>query len=1292
MRRQKTDPTISKIVLVEDKDVFRTLFENSVDAQFLSEGDIFIDCNDAALQMMGCSQKDDIVGHQVGESSPRTQPDGRPSVDKAKHMLAATMAKGGHHFDWVHRRRDGTHFPSEVSLTALQLNGRLLVHAVVRDVTNREGSQRALRDSEARFKQLFHSVNDGIALRDAETFELLDANSKFCEMWGYTLEELKQLPLGSLTANTSLEESRTGLIAQYKEAGEGTPKLLQWEGKGKDGSTFWVERNVRRITVGDRGCVLTVARDITERKKVEEALRRSEEAARLLAQETAVMAEIGRIISSSLEIEEIYDRFAEEVRKLIPFDRIVVNLVNPQEGTVTITYVSGVEIEKREKRSVFPLGGAAMEEMVRTQATVLFYPESIEEAPTPGLALACKAGLRSRLLVPLFARGKVIGGLSLWSKQPKAYGEQDIRLTQSVASQIAGAIANARLFHERERAEEALRESEESYRSLVETSPDAIFLHEEGRLIYVNPAAVRLYGAGSAEELYGKDAFDIVHPDDRRAILNRTDFITATGSPVPLKEIRTVRNDGSIVAVEATAGLSCYRGKKVIQVIQRDITERKRAEDELQKERETFFTILESDPTGVALIGQDGVYQYLNPEFTNITGYSLEDIRTGREWFEKAYPDPQYRQTVIDTWKADRLSRGKGVDRGFAVTCKNGQKKEIEFRTTFLKDYTVLVLNDVTERKRSEEALTASEERYRRVVESSPSAIFVDCWNNLVFANPAAARLLGAVEPDQLRGRSLLDFVPVEFKGIMQEHIDSLLQGSQTFLLRSVQLVGLHGGLLHVDITGIAFDYEGEPAVQLVVHDITEARQKAMELEHMANHDALTRLPNRTKMRDRLNQAIAHARRYGRQTTVVFLDLDHFKIINDSLGHDQGDVFLRTIADRLRGCVREVDTVARFGGDEFVIVLFDQPEDNDALMGVLERIQKCVKQPVILAGREYSVSSSIGFAIYPRDGLDAETLLRNADGAMYRAKEQGRDTAQPYAEELYVLITERFKLHNDLRRALEHDEFVVHYQPQANLRSGAIIGVEALVRWRHPERGLIGPGNFIDAAEETGLIAPIGEFVLRTACKQGKTWQDRGLPPLRIAVNLSSRQFWQPNLLDTIEGSLQDSGLNPHVLELELTESLILKGVDGAVRTMQSLRTLGIHLAIDDFGTGYSSLAYLKRFPIGRLKVAQAFLRDIPHDPDSVAIARAVISLGHSLKLKVIAEGVETQEQLHFLEAAGCDEIQGYLLSRPLPEEEITELLTTRLLRVNVGVTEPSNEQCALDQHRRAMFRGTGSH
>ncbi len=825
----------------------------------------------------------------------------------------------------------------------------------------------------------------------------------------------------------------------------------------------------------------------------------------------------------------------------------------------------------------------------------------------------------------------------------------------------------------RHKLEQGLRESEERYRTAIEYSNDGVAITQEGKHVYVNRRFLEMFGYSGPEEILNKSIADAphMHPADLKRVVEWNSQ-RSHGLAVPSSyEYKAVHKDGRTLHVEVSSARITYHGKAASLSYMRDITERKQAEDALRDSEAKFRQLFNTMNDGIIL--RDGVtYELLdaNRRFCELYGYTLEELKRRPLGSLNAQRSVRERRERVVAYYAQAT---EGITNLIHTEArrKDGSTFWVEMNVTRItvgnRPCVLTVARDITERKHSEEALAASEERYRRVVESSPTPIFVDCRGHLVFVNAAAARLLDAVEPEQLRGRTLLDFVHAESKDLVQGHIDALLQGSQTFLLRNVQLTGLNGALLDVEITGIAFDYEGEPAVQLVVHDITEARQMTAQLEHLASHDVLTCLPNRIMMRDRLNKALAHARRYGGQATVVFVDLDHFKIINDSLGHDQGDIFLRTIADRLSHCVREVDTVTRFGGDEFIIVLFDQPKDDDTLIAVLERIQQCIRQPVILEGREYSVSSSMGFAIYPRDGLDAETLLRNADRAMYRAKDQGRDSFQPYSEELHLHVTERLQLHNDLRRALERDEFIVHYQPQADLHGGNIIGVEALVRWRHPNRGLVSPREFIDAAEETGLITSIGEFVLRTACAQGKAWQDIGLPPLRVAVNLSSRQFWQPDLLETVERSLRDSGFNPRFLELELTEGLILKGVDDAVRTMRILRRMGIDLAIDDFGTGYSSLAYLKRFPIGRLKVAQAFLHDIPADPDSAAIARAVISLGHSLKLKVIAEGVETQEQLEFLEAAGCDEMQGYLVSKPLPRDEVTELLKLHSRRTKAG-------------------------
>lgn len=557
----------------------------------------------------------------------------------------------------------------------------------------------------------------------------------------------------------------------------------------------------------------------------------------------------------------------------------------------------------------------------------------------------------------------------------------------------------------------------------------------------------------------------------------------------------------------------------------------------------------------------------------------------------------------------------------------------------------------------SKAELEKAEERYRLVVESSPTAIFVLSGERIVLANQAAMRLLKARQAEQLLGHPFLSFVTPESRQAVQQYIQQPLDEGRTVQVSDIHLSDLDGGELEVEITRNSFSYNGVSAEQIVVHDLTELRQQAAALEYLASHDVLTGLSNRAELISRMVDAIAYAKRHERQTTVVFLDLDNFKLINDSLGHDQGDALLKECAKRLTACVRDVDVVARLGGDEFVIILFDMPTSDSSVITILQRILESIAQPVVLSGGEYSVSTSIGFAVYPRDGTTPMELMRNADEAMYRAKESGRNNFQPYSEELHKLITARLEVQSDLKRAVEHDEFVVYYQPQADARSGEIFGAEALVRWCHPERGIVMPNDFIQIAEDTGLINEIGEYVLRAACAQAKAWHAAGFPSFRVAVNLSPRQFWQQNLVQVVRRILRETQLDPSYLELELTESLIMKNVDEAVKTMWRLRDLGVTLAVDDFGTGYSSLEALQHFPITRLKIAQEFLREIPRNLDTMAIARSVIALGHNMNLRVIAEGVENVEQLRFLRDSGCDEIQGHLISMPVPGDEFFALM-----------------------------------
>jgi diguanylate cyclase (GGDEF)-like protein len=469
----------------------------------------------------------------------------------------------------------------------------------------------------------------------------------------------------------------------------------------------------------------------------------------------------------------------------------------------------------------------------------------------------------------------------------------------------------------------------------------------------------------------------------------------------------------------------------------------------------------------------------------------------------------------------------------------------------------------------------------------------------------------------------------------------------------------LDGKQLQVTLTGI--EHAGEQRLLLVVEDITQRKDVETRLAHLATHDALTGLPNRNLLEDRLTQAVVHASRHQRAAGTLFLDLDRFKVVNDSLGHNVGDELLRAVAERLLRCVREGDTVARLGGDEFVVVLNDLARPQDAAL-VARKILDSFVHPFHVdvpdvGAQEFFFTASIGISLYPNDGSDLPLLLKHADTSMYRAKKRGGNCYQFFTAELDGQAQRRMGLERALHDALEKDQFLVYYQPQIDLTTGQVIGVEALLRWRHPSNGMIAPSEFIGLLEETGMIVPVGEWVLRAVGQQFQAWRKENIPPLRVAVNLSARQLSDELFLDRVVKALAATGMPPEYLMLEITESAVMQNVEQSLAILRKLNEQGIRLSIDDFGTGYSSLSHLKLFPVHEVKIDRSFVRDIPRDENDMAIALAVIALAHAMGLQVVAEGVETGEQLSFLQDHGCDAIQGYLVSHPLPGPELVDLL-----------------------------------
>ncbi len=580
----------------------------------------------------------------------------------------------------------------------------------------------------------------------------------------------------------------------------------------------------------------------------------------------------------------------------------------------------------------------------------------------------------------------------------------------------------------------------------------------------------------------------------------------------------------------------------------------------------------------------------------------------------------------------------------------------VDERTDELRQSNALLTTELAARKEVEQALLLRE----RAIESSANAIIISSALGpdypIIYVNPAFERITGYKASEAI-GKSCRFLRGGDHAQAGLEEIRAALRDRREgrALLRNYRKDGtLFWNDLHISPVRNA---DGEVTHFVAAqYDITEIKRYQSELEVQANRDTLTGLANRNLLNDRLRKAIAQAARYRSSIWVLIFDIDRFKLINDSLGQKTGDAVLKTVASRLKSSAREIDTVARFGADEFALVL-PQQSSTDMSAELVQRIMNAVSEYIVIDERELHITSSVGIAVYPADGDNAEALLTHAGIAMYRAKDSGRNTFQFYRPAMNEQALDRLRIENELHSALERGEFLLHYQPQVDLRTGNIVGMEALIRWLHPTLGMIAPLNFIGVAEDTGLIVPVGEWVIRTACLQNKQWEDAGLGRLRVAVNLSARQFAQNDLAAMIASVLQETGLDASCLEIELTESLIMTDVQQAILTLQQLKDLGVLLSIDDFGTGYSSLSYLKRFPIDTLKIDQAFVRDITSDADGAAIVNAIISLAHNLRLTVIAEGVETAAQLDYLRHQGCDEIQGYYFSRPVPSDAFEMLL-----------------------------------
>jgi diguanylate cyclase (GGDEF)-like protein/PAS domain S-box-containing protein len=829
--------------------------------------------------------------------------------------------------------------------------------------------------------------------------------------------------------------------------------------------------------------------------------------------------------------------------------------------------------------------------------------------------------------------------------------------------ELTGAFIVNQDITEQRRAEEALRESEARLKEAQRiahignweldlvterlTWSDEIF-----RIFEIEPR-----GFGPSYEAF----LDRVHPDDRAAVDRAYTESVTKRAPYDITH-RLQMPDGRVKYVhEYCVNYYSEHGEPLRSVgTVQDITERMRAERALRQSEQRLRVIYDASPVIISVSRlEDGQYLDVNPAFLRTGGWTREEV-IGRTSFELGvWVNPGDREKIIESVR----EYGAVRDQEIAFRMKSGEVRQLLCSLELIQldqgNCLLLVGQDITERKKAQ---TQMQKLSRALEQTADAVIITDSNGTIEYVNPAFELVTGyasaeavGYRPNLLKsGRQGPGFYDNMWKIILAGEVfnDVIINrrkdGSLYYEEKTITpLKDVDGRITHFVATG---------------KDISERMQTQERLAFMAQHDPLTELPNRALLLDRLKQSLAGARWRERRAAVLFVDLDRFKTINDTLGHEVGDRLLQQLAERFQRSVRDGDTVARFGGDEFVILL-DDVASGDDVSGVAQKVLQALAPPFQVDHQTLYVTASIGVSLFPNDGEDASTLLKNADIAMYRAKELGKNTYQFYSADMSSRAFERLTLESNLRRALERGEFCLYYQPQVDVATGVIVGVEALLRWQHPEFGLVMPNDFIPLLEETGLIVPVGEWVLDTACAQLAAWHAQGWPRLRLAVNLSPRQFQTQNLTAVVKQALDRLDGEPGRLELEITEGMLLRHAPATVETLEALHALGARMAIDDFGTGYSSLSYLRRLPIDALKIDRSFVRDIPQDADDSAITVAIIALAQSLKLEMIAEGVETAAQRDFLRTRGCGVMQGFLFSRPQPPEDITRLLQAQTPR-----------------------------
>jgi diguanylate cyclase (GGDEF)-like protein/PAS domain S-box-containing protein len=694
-----------------------------------------------------------------------------------------------------------------------------------------------------------------------------------------------------------------------------------------------------------------------------------------------------------------------------------------------------------------------------------------------------------------------------------------------------------------------------------------------------------------------------------------------------------------------------------ILIISSHLQRNSRNNTNIQLNEQYYKSLFEENPDAIIIFDLDGKFVVANKAVAHY-GYSVEEL-IDKPFADFVLPNDLERVTAHFVEAVE----GKVTNYECSIFDNEGLQREISVTNIpiFVNEeingvYTII--KDITEHKKAQSDLMVAEAKYRSLIENSLVGVYIMQDGKLVYVNPRLCEMSGYKHEDLL-GLNVSEFIYPEDLPLVNENMRKRFNDETGTIKYEYRAIRKDKSVITFELYGSKIVYGGRDAIIGTVIDITERKNTEKMIKHMAYHDQLTNLPNRYLLREKLNEAIIGSKQNKCQFALLFLDLDRFKAINDTMGHEVGDQVLIEIAERLKACVEENDIISRYGGDEFSVLLPESGEQRASQ--VAYQILTKLSLPLTFQHHEILVTPSIGISLFPSHGENFDRLIKNADLAMYHAKSLGRNNFQFFDEELNKKAQYELELEINLRKALEQNQLVLFYQPQVNLETNSVYGAEALMRWVHPEKGIIPPADFIPIAEETGLIIPMGEWAIRTACQENKKWQLAGFSPIIVSVNISAKQFFQSNLVEIVKSALTETGLEPDFLELEITESITMD-VERSISTLLELKKLGVKISIDDFGTGYSSLNYLRRLPIDKLKIDQSFIRECPHDINSNTIVRTIIVMAHLLKLQVKAEGVEKEEQVSFLLGQGCKEAQGYLFSKPIPVSEFErEFMQKRL-------------------------------